>query len=78
MADDIALIIRIVRDHAGQLRDTVGMACWEVCDEIERLRAAGDEIVAAAKPLDGFMANTEAIVTRFENALVTWQEARRG
>ena len=34
----IEILIRIARDHAGELRDTVGSAIWEVCDEVERLR----------------------------------------
>lgn len=34
----IEMLIRIARDYAGQLRDTVGVSIWEVCDEVERLR----------------------------------------
>jgi hypothetical protein len=41
---DMEVIIRIARDHAGQLRDTVGSAIWEICDEIERLTHLLDKL----------------------------------
>ena len=40
----IEMLIQIARGHAGKLRDTVGVSIWEVCDEVERLRAQVEDL----------------------------------
>jgi predicted ATP-dependent protease len=52
------LIIRIARDHAGQLRDTVGSAIWEICDEIERLQKENTRLSAFLYPI-GALINSQ-------------------
>jgi hypothetical protein len=52
------LIIRIARDHAGQLRDTVGCAIWEICDEIERLEKENARLSAFLYPI-GALINSQ-------------------
>lgn len=63
MADDI---VNRLRDHEHCDPECVTM---KAADEIERLRAAGDEMADAA---------TRQQWSRLDVAVAAWQEARRG
>ena len=65
MADDVVTRLRIAGfddSHPGDL-------LFQAADEIERLRAAGDEMADAA---------TRQQWSRLDVAVAAWQEARRG
>lgn len=92
MTDDMQLIIRIARDHAGQLRDTVGSAIWELCDQLEHY----DNLIMDLKmdlnenhnTLLKLFAAGDALATSYrtlggldvahDTPLRAWEEARRG
>ncbi len=78
MGDDIVERLRYEawrNPSEGETADAHYLAA-DALAEIERLRAAGDELVASLTPVS--FAGPHEDMNRLERAYLAWEEARRG
>ena len=73
MADDIVTRLRIIHCAADDLTPCGTCLTCQAADEIERLRAAGDALAECLR----YWANFADEAYPDDDALRTWQEARR-
>jgi hypothetical protein len=74
VTDDIVTRLRIIHCAADDLTPCGTCLICQAADEIERLRAAGDEL---AEHLSNWAYSTEHALSE-HRALETWEEVRRG